>query len=211
MANPQRSQRTGNSPVRKGRVTTQQKQSSSRWIWLAVVIGVVLVVALVATQLLSNGSNVGSSSNGGIAGVQTFSDLSRDHTTDPVTYAQSPPVGGAHNPVWQNCGVYSQPIQNEHAVHSLEHGAVWITYRPDLPADQLQKLRNLVQNRSYTLLSPYPGLPKPVVVSAWGLQLQLDSVDDARLPQFIAKYAQGTQTPEPGAACSGGTSAVAGQ
>jgi hypothetical protein len=205
MANTRRSARTDNSPVRKGRAIKQQKQSNSRWIWLAALVVVVLVVALVLTQL------PGGSPAGDIAGVQTFSGLSRDHTDSTVAYAQTPPVGGAHNPVWQNCGVYSQPVQNEHAVHSLEHGAVWITYRPDLPADQVQKLRDLVQNRSYTLLSPYPGLPKPVVASAWGVQLQLDSADDARLPQFIAKYAQGPQTPEPGAACSGGTSAVAGQ
>lgn len=205
MSNTRRSNRPGNSPVRKGRAAAQQKQSSNQWIWAVAGVVVVLVVVLLAIRLL------GGSSTGDLTGVQTFSGLSRDHTNDKVTYAQTPPVGGAHSPVWQNCGVYSQPIQNEHAVHSLEHGAVWITYQPDLPADQVQKLRDLVQNRSYTLLSPYPGLPKPVVASAWGLQLQLDSADDARLPQFIAKYAQGSQTPEPGAVCSGGTSAVAGQ
>jgi hypothetical protein len=47
------------------------------------------------------------------------------HTAGEVDYAQNPPVGGAHNPVWQNCGFYDKPIRDESAVHSLEHGAVW--------------------------------------------------------------------------------------
>lgn len=203
MANTRRSERAENSPIRKGRTIKQQKRSSSRWIWLAGIIGIVLVVALVATQLLGG-------SNSDIAGVQTFS-VVRDHTSNPVTYEQSPPVGGQHFSIWQNCGVYNQPIQSENAVHTLEHGAAWITYRPDLPADQVQKLRELAQNRSYTLLSPYPGLEKPVVASAWGVQLQFDDVNDSRLPQFISTYAQGPQTPEPGATCSGGLSTPAGQ
>jgi hypothetical protein len=47
-----------------------------------------------------------------------------------VDYPQSPPVGGPHNPIWQNCGFYSKPVRDEYAVHSMEHGAVWITYSP---------------------------------------------------------------------------------
>src|SRR5262245_10038941 len=55
------------------------------------------------------------------------------HSSGPLSYIESPPIGGAHNVVWQNCGIYEMPIHNEHAVHSMEHGAVWITYRPGLP------------------------------------------------------------------------------
>src|SRR5919205_845966 len=98
MSSTRRSEQAGNSPIRKGRTIKQQKQSSSRWIWLAAIVGVVLVVALLATQLIGR-------STGDISGVQTFS-VVRDHTNDPVTYEQSPPVGGIHNPVWQNCGIY---------------------------------------------------------------------------------------------------------
>src|SRR3954468_21345098 len=56
-----------------------------------------------------------------LARVETFDNLSREHTEGPVEYAQIPPVGGMHNPVLQNCGFYSKPVGNEHAVHSLEH------------------------------------------------------------------------------------------
>jgi Protein of unknown function (DUF3105) len=169
---------------------------------VAIATTVVLVVAIgaaVAGILASRGGG------GGYGHVTTYNVISREHTTSPVSYPQNPPVGGPHNPVWQNCGYYDQPVRNENAVHSMEHGAVWITYRPNLPADQVARLADLAHAQTYVLVSPYPGLPAPVVASAWGLQERFHSASDAGLSDFVAKYRQGQQTPEPGAACSGGT------
>lgn len=101
--------------------------------------------------------------------------------------------------------MYDQPLYNEYAVHSLEHGAVWITYRPDLGAEGIAALKTLVDGRPYTLLSPYEGLPAPVVASAWNAQVQVQSPTDGRLKAFLDKYEQGPTAPERGAACSGGT------
>ena len=130
------------------------------------------------------------------------------HLAGPISYTENPPLGGPHNVVWQNCGVYEVPIHNEHAVHSLEHGAIWITYRPDLPQGQIQRLRDLAADE-FMLLSPYPGLPGPVVASAWNNQITLQSASDPALPAFISKYKNNPQTtPEFGAPCAGGTSAV---
>ena len=86
----------------------------------------------------------------------------------------------------------------------MEHGAVWITYQPDLSAADVAQLRNLVRGHAYLILSPYPGLPARVVASAWGVQLQAAGPGDPRLASFIKTYEQGPQTPEPGAPCSGG-------
>mgnify|MGYP000966264979 CR=1 FL=1 len=139
-----------------------------------------------------------------IKGIQEFPSVTAGHQETAVNYEESPPVGGPHYPVWQNCGAYDQPIRNEMAVHSMEHGAVWITYRPDLSIEEVEQLRNLVRPNSYRLLSPYPDLPSPIAVSSWGYQLQIESVDDERLSQFIRQYEQGPNTPELGATCSGG-------
>ena len=168
-----------------------------------VVGGIVLafLIAFAVVVILNVRQQAGS---GPLNGVVSYSNLSRTHTEGPVNYPQTPPVGGPHNPVWQNCGFYSKPVQNEHAVHSMEHGAVWITYRPDLPKDQVEKIRQLVEGKTYMLASPYPNLPTPVVASAWGKQLKLDSANDPRLEQFVKAYRQGPQTPEPGAPCTGG-------
>jgi hypothetical protein len=126
------------------------------------------------------------------------------HTGADVNYEQNPPVGGPHNPVWQNCGYYDQPVRDENAVHSLEHGAVWITYSPDLPQDQVEHLRDIAENETFVLVSPRDGLPSPVVASAWGKQLRLDNAEDSDLERFIGAYQQGPQTPEQGAVCTGG-------
>lgn len=141
--------------------------------------------------------------------VQTFEGLTNGHTTFaelPLAYAQNPPVGGDHlaPPYWQNCGYYSEPVRDEAAVHSMEHGAVWITYQPDLPADQVATLASKVDGHTYVLVSPRDDLPAPVVASAWGKQLAMQSADDPGVDAFIAAFENGPQNPEPGAPCAGG-------
>ena len=138
-------------------------------------------------------------------GVQTYDvGPAGKHTEANVNYKQNPPVGGPHNPVWQNCGYYDQQVHDENAVHSLEHGAVWITYSPNLPQDQVEHLRDIAENETYVLVSPRDDLPSPVVASAWGKQLRLDDAEDPDLERFIGAYEQGPQTPEKGAVCTGG-------
>lgn len=142
-------------------------------------------------------------------GVQVYTNLDSAHTPGHVDYPQTPPVGGPHNPTWQNCGVYSEPVMNEYAVHSLEHGAVWITYQPELDAAQVEQLAEITRQSSHRLLSPYPGIDSPIIVSAWGYQLKLTSADDPQLMAFIQQYEQSPDGPEPGAPCDGAESRAA--
>lgn len=137
-------------------------------------------------------------------GVETFKIESRLHVLTPVIYRQSPPVGGNHSPIWQNCGFYDVPIANENGVHSMEHGAVWITYQPGLPRVQIDVLRRLASRHSYVLVSPYPNLASPVIVSAWGRQARLRSAEDPILGYFLAAFRLGAQAPESGGPCSKG-------
>jgi hypothetical protein len=141
--------------------------------------------------------------------VTTASYSAGQHLAGKIEHKENPPIGGAHNVAWQNCGVYTEPIHNEHAVHSLEHGAVWITYRPDLPADQVRVLQGMTTD-DYMLLSPYPGLPAPVVATAWNRQLTLTGASDPRLAAFIAEYKNNpANTPEFGASCFGAVTSTA--
>ena len=122
-----------------------------------------------------------------------------------------PPVGGTHHDQWQVCGIYNEPIAAENAVHSLEHGAVWITYDPNIDAGDIAALKNIVRGDNFVLTSPYPGLKSPIVMTAWGLQLEVDSVSDRRIEEFIQRYRVGPQTPERGATCGPGAGGGIGQ
>ncbi|MEV0535935.1 DUF3105 domain-containing protein [Kitasatospora sp. NPDC050463] len=141
-----------------------------------------------------------------IDGVQTFGDLSRNHVKEKVTYPQTPPVGGDHNAVWLDCmgHVYDQPVENERAVHSLEHGAVWVTYNGKATPEDIKALSDKVQATPYSLMSPYPDEKGTITLSAWSTQLVVDSANDPRVGEFFTKYVQGKQTQEPGASCTMG-------
>ena len=200
-------QRTTARTARLETVRKQQRASARRRTGL-IVAASVAVVALVGGTLWSVVASSGSASptqdKVALTGLQTYSGLARDHVTGSVAYPQTPPVGGAHSATWQNCGVYSAPVPNENAVHSLEHGAMWITYRPGLPTSEIGTILGDVSGQPYALVSPYPGLPSPVVASAWGVQLKLSSASDPRLKAFVDKYKSGSLAPEPGGECTGG-------
>ncbi len=143
----------------------------------------------------------------GIEGVEAIRVYYEEpvHTESIVDYELRPPAGGIHNPVWWNCGFYDEPIPDEHAVHDLEHGAVWLAYAPDLSEADLEMIRALVRDDPKLLAAPYPDLAEgeAVVATAWARQLRLDAVDDDRLSAFIVQYRDGSQAPESGATCSG--------
>ncbi|MCA9925458.1 MAG: DUF3105 domain-containing protein [Anaerolineales bacterium] len=129
---------------------------------------------------------------------------SNQHDADlQIAFGGLPPMGGPHNPIWQNCGIYDTPVAGEYAIHSMEHGAVWLTYNPDLPADQISQLQNTVRGDNYLLLSPYPDQTADIVLTVWDRQLVVDDVNDVRIGQFIDNYRR-TRGPESTSACSGG-------
>ncbi|WP_150237435.1 DUF3105 domain-containing protein [Nocardiopsis quinghaiensis] len=147
-----------------------------------------------------------------ISGVEEFEVGSYEHveTGQRVDYEQSPPVGGNHWNAWQNCGVYPEPVAPEFAVHSLEHGAVWINYQPDLPEDQVETLNDMYSPGGYLVISPYEGeMDAPIVASSWGRQVSAETADDENLQRFVRLYERGTDVPEPGASCSGQRSETA--
>lgn len=133
------------------------------------------------------------------AGVETYS-VSPSHSADPIVYPHTPPVGGVHGFSWETCVFRDRPVPSESAVHSLEHGAIWITYRPDVPADQLDVLARLAGSRRDVLVSRWDsGLPAPIVATSWGRQMKLESATDPRLLQFVQAFSG--QAPEPSAPC----------
>lgn len=180
----------------------------------ALVVAAVVVGVVLASSGGSGSSGSKTTSASRIGGLLTFPEKDHQHLTGTVAYDRTPPAGGAHSAVWQNCGVYNQPVANENAVHSIEHGAVWITYRPDLAAGDVALLQRFAHTHAtgtqgYLLLSPYPGLSSPVVASTWGAQVALTGPGDPRLDSFTLKYAGGGQGGEKGGECTQGTGSPA--
>lgn len=121
-----------------------------------------------------------------------------------VDYPQTPPVGGEHWGDWLECGVYDAPVPDEAAVHDLEHGSVWITYREDqVDSDGVDRLA--AQLPANGIMSPHADQGAPVVITVWGRQLELTGPDDPRIALFIGEYGAGETSPEPFASCAGGT------
>lgn len=172
---------------------------------LAVLSVVLLALALSAcSDDDSGGTTAAGPAPDGPEGTEVHPAASRNHVQGAVDYDQRPPAGGDHNQVWHNCGFFTEPVPDELAVHSLEHGAVWVAYGSDVPDDELALLEQRAGAEDYLLVTPYAGLDSPLVLTAWERQLSLDSVGDARFDQFLDAYLQGPTTPEPGAPCDGG-------
>jgi hypothetical protein len=192
-------QKISRKELRRQQVEREKRMRALR-IWIPIGVVALGMVALLLARL----------TEGEVEGaVFVEAAIANQHDEDiEYGFGGIPPTGGVHRPTWQNCGIYDQPVAAEYAIHSLEHGAVWVTYHPDLPAEDVITLQDLVRGQSYVILSPYPDQDAQLVLTAWDVQLQLDSVADERIQQFIDRY-QRTRGPE-SAACSGGIGAPIG-
>jgi len=109
-----------------------------------------------------------------------------------------PPVGGPHFPRWMAGGVYGEPVSDGLAVHSLEHGMIWITYNPNRvqPAD-IDVLKKVTDDHSRdVILSPRPDNAMPIALASWGRLLTLERADRGQITKFIETNRD--RSPEPG-------------
>ncbi|MFC9290452.1 DUF3105 domain-containing protein [Streptomyces sp. NPDC057052] len=183
--------------------------TASTLVVAALVAGTVLLVRSQSDDTPSADAKTSGSFVTGSDGVKTWKGtLGRTHVTKSVGYPMEPPVGGDHNQAWMNCDgdVYTEALNNMNAVHSLEHGAVWVTYNSKAPKADVDALAAKVRKTPYTLMSPDDKQADPIVLTAWGHQRTVTGASDPNVGTFFEKYVQGEQTPEPGAACTGGLS-----
>lgn len=193
-------------------MSTSRGHGNTRNVVLALVAGVLVIAGAIAVPLLL-GDDAPKADEAAdppvtevaadLDAVEVYDDLPRTHVDGDVDYEQSPPVGGPHHPAWLDCGVYDEPVREENVVHDLEHGTVWITYRPDsVEFADIEALTEVLPDNG--ILSPYPDQEAPVVITVWGRQLELAGADDPRIDLFISEFGGGVTAPEPFASCHGG-------
>jgi hypothetical protein len=136
-------------------------------------------------------------------GIEVYPATTNKTLDGPIEYERTPPTNGDHDPLWQNCGFYEEPIKDRHAVHSMDHGVVWITFSPDLPSGQVDELRSYSEEE-YVVVSPYPGQDAPVVATSWRVQLELSGADDPRLREFVDGFRISEIAPLSGNRCESG-------
>ncbi|KOU55068.1 membrane protein [Streptomyces sp. MMG1533] len=216
------SAKNSNSAARKARIeemrrAEQSRERRNRILTIAASVVVVSGLVVGGVVLVNSQSDDSTAADAkasghfvtGSDGVKTWKGkLSQTHVTKTVKYPTEPPVGGDHNQVWMNCNgdVYTKALNNMNAVHSLEHGAVWVTYTGKASKADVAALAAKVKATPYTLMSPDEDQADPIMLTAWGHQRTVTSADDPNVAKFFEKFVQGEQTPEPGAACTGGLS-----
>jgi len=196
---PAAGKRSGQAAGRGATAATEQNGSRVNWTKLAIQGA---VVAVVAAFIYFIASGVGSELSGVPDGVQAVAVNAPEHVEGEIDY-DGHPAGGEHNAQWLNCGFYSAPVAEENAVHSLEHGAVWITYPLGADPGVVDRLAGYA-GRSKVLVSPVDGQAVPIIVTSWGNQMEVEEPDDARIAQYIVEFAGAASAPEPGGACTGG-------
>lgn len=123
------------------------------------------------------------------------------HTTnaaDMIGTPGEPPSGGPHFPQPWPTGAFDEPIPDGNAVHSLEHGVVWISYNPELlDAGQVAVLEDVADDfRQDVILSPRPQNERAVYAVSWARVLGMDGVDAELLREFVRTNRN--RSPEPG-------------
>lgn len=130
---------------------------------------------------------------------QYFMAQSRDHIKlgdEHPAYNSNPPTGGWHYDQPAQSGIYDKEFADEQLIHNLEHSHIWIAYKPDLPADQIEKLANLAKDYgSKIIMAPRKANDSPIVLVAWEHLLKMDTVDEAQVKEFIEAY-RGLAGPE---------------
>jgi uncharacterized protein DUF3105 len=109
-----------------------------------------------------------------------------------------PPTAGPHFASPQPLGIYEEPVADGNALHSLEHGIVWISYNPDkLDKTEVKKLWDLAKQYSNdVIVSPRKANTMAVAAASWRRLLKQDSLNIDELKRFIVTNRN--RSPEPG-------------
>lgn len=102
-------------------------------------------------------------------------------------YNSNPPTSGPMFNDTAGPGIKDREMDDELMVHSMEHGAVVVWYKADLPKTAVEKITEAFQSASgKRIMVPRKNLDVPVALTSWGRLLKLKAVDTDKIKEFIA-------------------------
>lgn len=167
--------RAVNKRVQERIVVIQKIKKTTPWVLVAVVVagGVYWLSTIEKTAVVRLGEEI--------------SIVSRDHINigdDFGSYNSNPPTSGAHAGAapW---GFSEVEIVDQNAIHNIEHGGIWISYK-DIDEQSLEVLRTIARTNSQSvIISPRAANDSPVAIASWGRLLKTDVVDEEQIKEFI--------------------------
>lgn len=187
---------------RRERSRTRQRRKRSLLMFGGILFAIVFIAALVVSPNLSPQSS-------GSRGVNTEGHIALDvddgrgHIDGNTPYAEvysvvpatsGPHWAGATTPMGlpspARWGQYDGFLPDEILIHNLEHGGIGFHYDCEEECPEIVKALDdlLPRNPSQYIMSPYPGLPSKVAITAWRHHLYLDEVDIDQILEFIEEY-----------------------
>jgi len=112
---------------------------------------------------------------------------------ESVSYQSNPPTSGSHWSGPLRAGIYDTEKPDEAIMHSLEHGRVWVSYKPSIPEETKQALEELLRGDSLVILTPRSENDTDIALSAWTRLDTFDlaedgTLDENRIFDFTRRY-----------------------
>jgi hypothetical protein len=113
-----------------------------------------------------------------------------------------PPTSGDHGQPVEK-GAYQSELPDFNTIHNLEHGYIYVSYRPDLPQEEIDKLEALFfepfTNTEFrptkVIMAPRAANDSPIILSSWQRSQRFDAFEE----QTMIDYYLGNvnKSPEP--------------
>ena len=168
------------------RDTLVKKKKTKKWLILAIIAGLIIgAFYLLFTKESDSTPPIDFST------IKTFEGQTHVSQGTRVTYQSNPPTSGNHWATPLRDGIYDEEKPDEAIVHSMEHGRVWISYKPSISNEIKDELVNLLKNRSTIILTPRAANDNDIALAAWERLDTFDvedTLDTQRILDFIKNY-----------------------
>lgn len=122
-----------------------------------------------------------------------FEGQGQDHVPlgTAFSYNSNPPTSGPHFAEPSDWGVFEEEIPDQVLIHNLEHGGVWIAYRPDTNPDVVGRLEAIAKAYGRkVIMAPRSANDADISLAAWQ---RLDvfpaaEFSEARVRRFIEAF-----------------------